>query len=31
MAHEIIDFMKKREGGGILVKLDFAKAFDNVD
>lgn len=31
VAHEILDSMKKIDGGGILLKLDFAKAYDNID
>ncbi|XP_057432300.1 uncharacterized protein LOC130725057 [Lotus japonicus] len=31
IANEVVDFLKKREGGGFLLKLDFAKAYDNVE
>lgn len=31
IANEVVDAMNKSESGGILLKLDFAKAYDNVD
>lgn len=31
VANEIVDAMKKHRDGGILVKLDFAKAYDNIN
>ncbi|XP_057418742.1 uncharacterized protein LOC130712948 [Lotus japonicus] len=31
IANEVVDLLKKREDGGFLLKLDFAKAYDNVE
>lgn len=31
IANEVVDFMKKKSEGGFLLKIDFAKAYDNID
>ncbi|XP_057428588.1 uncharacterized protein LOC130722016 [Lotus japonicus] len=31
IANEVVDTMRRNEGGGLLMKLDFAKAYDNVE
>lgn len=31
IANEVVDLLNKRQGGGFLLKLDFAKAYDNVE
>ena len=31
MANEVIDEIKKKEIGGLIFKVDFEKAYDNVD
>src|ERR1044072_7446698 len=31
IANEVVDSLKKRKGGGLLLKLDFAKAYDKVE
>lgn len=30
-ANEVVDLMKKRDSGGLLLKPDFSKAYDNID
>ncbi|XP_057426328.1 uncharacterized protein LOC130719736 [Lotus japonicus] len=31
IANEVVDLLNKKQGGGFLLKLDFAKAYDNID
>lgn len=31
IANEVVDCLQRKEGGGFLLKFDFAKAYDNVE